>query len=547
VIILAHAVSLSALPMENNASLALNESIPSAINITETVINYSIPLPANNALQALNESILLPITTSTTINDSVFPSISIIYPARYAVIQRTSNDTGDIPIAGVFEGNPSAIEVRFNGGPWTEVSIQPTQNQFVGLLHNQSVGQGLIEARFADNHSITDSKDSVGLGDVFVIAGQSNAIMLGENLQTFGNSSPFTASVYSPSFAWIPANDPFYDGQFYNDRFRGEHTKGSAWPLVAKQIMQNERIPVAFIASAIGGTSILAWQKDSPAYKAMLGEVREATNGTMFVKAVLWFQGEQDTLDTSNQATVRGSYDYYKANFSKFASNLKSDINTSTIVAGQIGELIDGFANRNTVDNIRRAQTDIWRENQFVSPGPITYDIGPLNGGVHFTSDVEIDALAARWWIAIMCNVYHECKYKAPRIKQVGLSLTGKKVILLFESEEPLSLQGGSAEGFSFEGIENSKPAAKVALGDSNIVATKIVSDDCVMIILDTQLKTLTSISMGSFNDATGKNVIRGSESGLVAEPFSIQQVNETNVPAMLFGEPSIVTYPSWP
>jgi len=183
----------------------------------------------------------------------------------------------------------------------------------------------------------------------------------------------------------------------------------------------------------------------------------------MFVKSsAMVSKAEAGHIRHIQQATVRGSYDYYKANFRSLPATLRAILIPLQLLLARFGELIDGFANRNT-STTYDALKQIFGENQFVSPGPINIRYRSIDGGVHFTSDVEIDALAARWWIAIMCNVYHECKYKAPRNKTIGLSLTGKKVILLFESEEPLRYKVGLLK-VSARGHRKQQTSAKVAL-----------------------------------------------------------------------------------
>lgn len=112
-------------------------------------------------------------------------SITITTPKTYQVIQRNGSDQANIQISGTYTGSPTAIEASWNGGPYTEIVSNPTGGTYSGTLANQSVGQGTLTVRFTNDINQSASAQYVGVGDIFVIAGQSNFSGRGTSNQTY--------------------------------------------------------------------------------------------------------------------------------------------------------------------------------------------------------------------------------------------------------------------------------------------------------------------------------------------------------------------------
>ncbi len=87
------------------------------------------------------------------------------------MFQRDGADLADILITGTYTGGPTAIEARWSGGTWTTIDASPNDGVYLGILENQSAGQGTLEVRFANEIGRAASRAHVGIGDVFVISG----------------------------------------------------------------------------------------------------------------------------------------------------------------------------------------------------------------------------------------------------------------------------------------------------------------------------------------------------------------------------------------
>src|SRR5262249_50711532 len=133
-----------------------------------------------------------------------------------------------------------------------------------------------------------EAVDHVGIGEVFVIAGQSNATNCGEEQQ-----KPQSGLV--SSFAgdhWQPADDPQ----------PGVHDKtggGSPWPAFGDALVEKSHVPGGIASTGHSGSSVRAWQPGGELYNHMMNRIRQL--GTQGFRAVLWHQGESDVGMTADE------------------------------------------------------------------------------------------------------------------------------------------------------------------------------------------------------------------------------------------------------
>ncbi len=116
-------------------------------------------------------------------------SITITTPVAYQVFQRNANNHANITITGTYSGTLTAIEASWNGGSYTTIVASPAGGVFSGTLSNQTAGQGMLAVRFTNDTAASSSKSYVGIGDIFVIAGQSNASGRGGNNQSYSSAT----------------------------------------------------------------------------------------------------------------------------------------------------------------------------------------------------------------------------------------------------------------------------------------------------------------------------------------------------------------------
>ncbi|MGZ3654224.1 MAG: sialate O-acetylesterase [Bdellovibrionota bacterium] len=222
----------------------------------------------------------------------------ILSPRNLEVVQRDRARQGNTVHVTLKPAFPEASKISITvHTPHKDITRTFTVNSNGETLNLDSgfVPQGgwyslqVRQSKTRGNESVTSNLDQFAVGDVFVIAGQSNAASWAEE-KTATRSAQ--ASMWNPdSGAWLPLADPmpFTDGG-----------GGSYWPLFADLLYAHEGVPLGFVNTAIGGTGIGQWQKggasDSgvPLYAHLLTAV-SGLNAQRGYRMILWHQGESDS------------------------------------------------------------------------------------------------------------------------------------------------------------------------------------------------------------------------------------------------------------
>lgn len=325
-------------------------------------------------------------------------SLTVTSPVAYRVFQRDPmTNVADIHIEGTYTGEPASIEASWNGGAYQVITISPSQGIYAGTLAGQPAGQGSLMVRFAGRPDTAVAVDTVGIGDIFIVAGQSNAVGHAKTLQQYESTGGITATLFGNDDMWKELTDPYDSAYNQVDSASADRSPGGSFvPRVASAIVAQERVPVAFVPTARGGTVIEWWQPGTPLYESMKRRIA-AVGGT--VRAVLWFQGEGD----AGRGT---SYDTYTEHMDTMIHQLTTDFPGTRIMVGQIGQARYSEKNLNA---IRQAQSDLWGNNPHVLVGPTTKDIDLHDeggDGIHFSSDADMTEFANRWWQQLQTQVY---------------------------------------------------------------------------------------------------------------------------------------------
>jgi hypothetical protein len=362
---------------------------------------------------------------------SLFSQINITNIHPYQVFQRNDTGNADILIQGIYSGSPVTIEARWNNSTiWTPLNID-NSTTFSGTLLDQSQGQGTLEVRFSNDFLIEDSIEYVGVGDIFIIAGQSNASGRGLTLNSYSHPS-LKAALFGNDDVWKELADGVDDKLGQVDLVSFDfYTKGSPWPLIATNIMESQNVPVAFIPTAKGGTRIYQWEPEdnhsdpSTLYGSMNRRIN-AVGGN--VKGVLFFQGESD----AQMDTTQSDYEHL---MNIFVNTVASDFPGLTVMIGQIGH-----ADFDTLDDIRSAQINVIHSNSNAYIGPATYDINLSDEDgdtLHFKSDNDVQEFARRWFLAINNIYYNGTNGFGPIVDTVNVSynIPSNKVIVPFTDD----------------------------------------------------------------------------------------------------------------
>jgi hypothetical protein len=174
---------------------------------------------------------------------------------------------------------------------WVKTSAAPVTHAFLIDLPAPAGGWYKAEVRAMLNGSpvATAAVDRVGVGEVFVGAGQSNSTNSGGE----GRLVSETKMVSTFSGAdWRLADDP-------QPGTHDASTGGSFWPAFGDAMNEKYHVPIGLAVTGHGGTSINQWQKDGELFAWTLGRIGQLGPGGF--RALLWHQGESDTGMSSKE------------------------------------------------------------------------------------------------------------------------------------------------------------------------------------------------------------------------------------------------------
>ena len=263
------------------------------------------------------------------------------------------------------EGNGESQSITYRGkaGGWYKVEI---------LIHDDSgkvLGRQLL--------------DKVGIGEVFVVAGQSNSTNCG-SVRTQSQTGMVASTDGS---RWQKGDDPMIGT---NDNCTG----GSSWPSAGDVLAESLKVPVAFASTGRSGTAVSQWLPDSTDNLLAYTDARIKQLGHKGFRALLWHQGE---TDVANESTEQIYYD-----------RLKTVIDTSRSNAGwQFPWLVAEAAWCRQIQQYNKpaferqvlaAQRRLAASLDYVLPGPNTdrFTTGYRSTNCHF-NEAGAKATGAEW------------------------------------------------------------------------------------------------------------------------------------------------------
>lgn len=314
-------------------------------------------------------------------------------PVSGSIYQRNESNLAHVPVQGILDLGVDRVEARYrptdgNADPgWSEMTV--LGNTFSGAVMAPA-GLSVLEVRGWNNGQLvgTDQVDDIGVGEVFVIAGQSNSANHGSPPQV---SQSGMVGAMDEVGTWQTANDPLPVAT---------GSGGSPWPILGDLLASKLKVPIGFASVGWGGTRVDQWLPGGSLYPRIDNALQHLKpNGA---RAVLWHQGESDALSSTSTET--------------YAERLRTVIDQSRQDAGF--ELSWGVARAAFLPSTTLAQEAAVVNGQqrvidgdaTVFPGPFTDDItGPewRYDNVHF-NQAGLEEHARRWADAIATHLIPE-------------------------------------------------------------------------------------------------------------------------------------------
>jgi len=341
--------------------------------------------------------------------------LTLSAPVDYQIVQRTTPDRGVMAVRGAVTGTPSdglVLGYRWirSGTPsaWAPLEAVPADGRFEGMVAGPAGGWWRLEVRATRGDAVVGEAvvEHVGIGEVFVVAGQSNSANHGEERQrtTSGMVATFDGT------RWRLANDP-------QPGASGEG--GSFLPPFGDALVQRFAVPVGVVACGVGATSVREWLPrgsgfpDPPTLESQVqpvagggweskGAIFDAFTARMRLlgpqgfRAVLWHQGESDANQPDPRRSLPGPL--YREFLGLLIADSRRTIGwEAPWFVAQASYHVPGDESS---PEIRAAQASLWQDGLALE-GP---DTDALKGewrdgggqGVHF-SGPGLREHAARW------------------------------------------------------------------------------------------------------------------------------------------------------
>ncbi len=367
------------------------------------------------------------VVTLLLLSHLICAQVTITFPNDRAVFQRNNDNEALVYVGGYVTETFSSIEARFvplvsgegepapSNGQWSVIQSSLAGPNFYGSMTVKG-GWYKLEVRGVKDGSTPKvaTLAHVGVGEVFVIAGQSNATGGDSNPNgpgaahdqvnsvNYQNYNPGTGEIAPYSNIKLPCPEFVHLDASVKTAPFGNYAW--CWGSFGDKIYEKLRVPVMIFNAGWSSSDIDNWKSSINPTKTPLsafgyqfpaglpfGHLRVALNNyaaQLGVRAVLWHQGETDNyLEKDGDETDKN----YLASITKVIEatrNQSEKSNLAWVVARASRFTVNGASR--TSAKVIKAQNDIINNDAHVFPGPETdpyYDINYRGDEVHFRGD----------------------------------------------------------------------------------------------------------------------------------------------------------------
>lgn len=265
-------------------------------------------------------------------------------PSDWQIIQQ-SHGFGAIRLSGTFRVPVAAQEVGVEVAypvirimseednsqilPWTKAISKPSEDGYSGTwsitLSIPAGGLYRIETGL-DTISTTpklgwifrgDVRLHLGVGDIFIIAGQSNSSGYGRDCAF--DPPDINVHLYRNRGTWDMACHPMNESTFAADHINSEMGISGTSPYLSfgKVLHKMSRYPIGLVTCALGGSPISRWDinKKGDLFYNMIDRIKDCGN---HAAGILWYQGCSDS-------TPPQSKEYYD-NFERLVNETRKEL-----------------------------------------------------------------------------------------------------------------------------------------------------------------------------------------------------------------------------
>lgn len=378
-------------------------------------------------------------------------------PMSYQIYQRDENNKAEIKIKGKTE-NETFVSVDING---TEESVTVSGNEFE---YTKTLDTGLYDITVTSNKGEVAKYEKVGVGDVWVAAGQSNMTDMGAVTDDFSpeDDDPINENmhiIYAEDCTWQQMSHPAGEGRFFKTGVRTSPVTS-----FAREISEKENVPIGVVQTSVGGTNIWQW---------IDGIRNDANSGYLFnalkscfdkmpsknIKGILWYQGCNDAINENY------AYDYKNLQ-QKVFDTMRDFFNENTpIITTQLNDANQDSNSSQGYYDAWSYVKDIQRQNESLYDNVYVVGTGELELGdtIHNNAASNVK-LGAKWAKVAEAVVYGDESVSYENAQIDTAKVTGdNEITLTFKNTDGLKV----ATGTKRIGITNvSGGGYKIPLGD---------------------------------------------------------------------------------
>lgn len=366
-------------------------------------------------------------------------------PEDWQIVQQDGAGRGHMALGGRWVSEtPGQVEVRLAweamGTPvtaaldWRPAETAPDGSWSAMLGDIPAGGLYRLETRFHTANNLAgewstrgDMRHFLGVGDLWVIAGQSNAAGYGRG--PFEDGPELGVHVLRNNEHWALATQPLNESTDTRHPVNREAANPGHSPFLhfARLLKRHLGYPIGLVQTALGGSPLQAWNPAEPGgavlYRNMVHCARLAGGR---VKGILWYQGESDAN--------RGPAETYLQRFGQATAAWRETLGDATLPVLTV-QLNRHYAPTTAeMDRawsiVREAQRQAARLIPGVTVAP-TFDL-PLGDLIH-TSPAGNMLLAERLAQAALGGVYgRPIEHRAPDLQVARRTQGGRMVQLTF-------------------------------------------------------------------------------------------------------------------
>jgi hypothetical protein len=395
-----------------------------------------------------------------------FAEIKIKFPSERAVFQRDKNNTATVYILGIYTRVIDRVEAKMtpiNGGDlvdWTTIQSNVQGGSYSGSLQVHG-GWYRLEIRGWKGDQLVDTQqlERVGVGEVFMVGGQSN----GEGYFDHGSSRADDDRVSCIDYDNISNGNtdlpyPQFTHLEANSRISPRGQSSWSWGRLGDVLSRRLGVPILFYNVAWYGSAMKNWREslnggtttsvyDSNAqflpggspYSTMKSALKFYVPITG-IRGVLWLQGEADN-------DINTSTDTYFNDLKTVIEKTRNDSgkNLSWMVSLTSYNSINGFDSQ-VIEGQKRVINSV--SNVFEGPNTDAIQI-PRVDGTHF-QDAGLSLLGEAWGDKLNDDFFSRSEpFKGVKPLEIKITCGGNNTV-------NLSFNGDGYNSFSWNNGQNS-------------------------------------------------------------------------------------------